>query len=260
MPQDSSIYIWRVAPDSATVLPAKESMPEFIWRLEKPEGGNRAKVMGLPYSRETLPGWYWWLYIVAWLAAMVWLKWANRAGFRQFLGGLVQNARLRQFRDDHLGSFWSPFLFVYLIGMLSPWLFLVNKEVLSIHQAWSWYALGIWMMLPILKSWVIGLIGRLFGIESWTMLHRLVSFQSQLLLGLWFFIMMIPDMVDWSTPWPHGFLSGLGLGIVLIYQLFKLATLWRARTFISLIYFLLYLCTLELLPLFWLAKAASIWI
>ncbi len=265
MPHDTTTYIWRAALDSAsqdssTVSKALEPVLDYPWRMEVAVETKRPEFFGLPYQRDKVLGWYWWLYLVLWLAAMVWLRWVEGSGFRQFLGGVLQNARLRQFREEYGSSFMPPFFFLYFLSMLSPWLYLVSKRVLEPEQVWAWYGLGIWLVLPLIKSAVVGLTGRLFGLESWTSLHRLVSFQSQTLLGLWFFALMLPDMVGWLTPWPGWVLPGIGLGIVLIYQLFKLATLWRVSTFISLIYFLLYLCTLELLPLFWLVKATSIWI
>jgi hypothetical protein len=265
MPPDTTTYIWRAALDSAskdssTVSKTLEPVLDYPWRMEVVVETKRPEFFGLPYQNDKVLGWYWWLYLVLWLAAMVWLRWVEGSGFRQFLGGVLQNARLRQFREEYGSSFMPPFFFLYFLSMLSPWLYLVSKGVLKPEQVWAWYGLGIWLVLPLIKSAVVGLTGRLFGLESWTSLHRLVSFQSQTLLGLWFFALMLPDMVGWLTPWPGWVLPGFGLGIVLIYQLFKLATLWRVSTFISLIYFLLYLCTLELLPLFWLVKATSIWI
>lgn len=265
MPPDTTTYVWRALTDSASTESSSfsdtfESNWDQPWRVEVYVESKRPDFLGLPYSPKKVLGWYWWLYLVLWLAGMVWLRWVEGAGFRQFLGGVLQNARLRQFREEYGSRIMPPFSFLYVISMLSPWLYLVSKGVLELEEVLAWYGLGIWLVLPIVKSAVVGLTGRLFGLESWTTLHRLVSFQSHTLLGLWFFVLMLPDMVGWLTPWPGWVLPGIGLGIVLIYQLFKLATLCRLSTFISLIYFLLYLCTLELLPLFWLVKATSIWI
>jgi len=265
MPPNTTTYIWHAAldstsKDSSAVSKTLEPVLKYPWRIEVSVETNRPEFFGLPYQNDKAQGWLWWLYLVLWLASMVWLRWVQGSDFRQFLGGVLQNIRLRQFREEHGSSYMPPFFFLFFLSMTSPWLYLVSKGFLEPEQIWAWYGLGIWLVLPLIKSMVVGLTGRLFGLESWTKLHQLVSFQSQTLLGLWFFVLILLDMVGWLKPWPGWVLPAIGLGIVLIYQLLKLASLWRVRTFISLIYFLLYLCTLELLPLFWLVKATSIWI
>lgn len=111
-------------------------------------------------------------------------------------------------------------------------------------------------LLPILRSLVIRLLGSIFRMNRYASAHIVVSYNSQALLGT----LLLPLVLIYfygTEEWKNHILlaSFIALIVILLYHLMRMFSLPGRKRFVYVVYNILYLCTLEIVPLLILYKA-----
>lgn len=111
-------------------------------------------------------------------------------------------------------------------------------------------------LLPILRSLVIRLLGSIFRMNRYASAHIVVSYNSQVLLGILLFPFVLVYFYG-TEEWKNNILlmSFIVLIVILLYHLMRMFSLPGRKRFVYVVYNILYLCTLEIVPLLILYKA-----
>lgn len=179
--------------------------------------------------------------------------WSVKAFFRSFSG----IGSFRRFLDEEEPG-WLPVPGLMYIGATLPPAMLIFEalhETLEQYVSHALIALAVPMVLclviPVLKSSLIALLGKIYRMPQAAKCHAQLLYQSQFIWGVlvalgWTLVTYVQGInIDNIQILLY---SGFSALLILLLRMCAIAI--RERGF-PLLYFLLYLCTLEILPLAW---------
>jgi hypothetical protein len=191
------------------------------------------------------------------IGTLVVQKFYKSAAMNLFFNSLFSPMAFRRFMEDEEPG-WPPSPFWVYFGAIFFWsanLLWGYHQIRPMTSGMEWWWIGggalAGLLLPVARILGLGVLGRIYRIELWSVAHMQLSYQFHILWSLhllagWIVYAYLPAfhgyMLDWI--WLSGALS-MGWHVL---RMVSLA--WSERG-IPLFYFLLYLCTLELLPLGW---------
>lgn len=191
------------------------------------------------------------------LGTLVMQKFYKPAAMRMFFSSYFSPLAFRRFMEDEEPG-WPPSPFWVYFGAIFFWAASMlwvyhHQHPMAPGKEWWWISGGALtgLLLPVARILGIGLLGKVYRIESWSVAHMQLSYQfhilwSLLLLAGWVTFALFPDFQRYAGVW-----IGLSGAISLVWHLLRMLSLAWSERGIPLFYFVLYLCTLELLPLGW---------
>jgi hypothetical protein len=204
---------------------------------------------GIPNpSGFNLEHWFFWAFLAG-LSLMVFSIQTNRHRLWIFLRSMVNRPLLLEYVNNYdrrgIPSDFSLF-FAGFAGapLLFSWLGNNSNEWVAI--AASLAVIG----AVLLKTILVEHIGRLFAFRSLARAHNAVFFQFLFSLGMLFLLLAFVYSVDWFRL-PEFQIKGLAMFLLLGYALYFIrlsSVLWFTTRSFG-VYYILYLCTIELIPL-----------
>lgn len=183
-------------------------------------------------------------------------RWVPRRS-GQYLLALFSQKQFNKFMAEEEPSWWPPMpLFLLssalLIGGTVTLAFL--RTDMFAHPVW--YALtgtgfiAAMMALPVIRSAMAELLGAIFRLRGYTRLHANYSYLTLVFLGLLLLPVFLASSLGWlpDVQWAA---RGAIVCFIMALSYHFLRLLWQMRSegLISLFYFFLYFCSLEILPL-----------
>lgn len=176
---------------------------------------------------------------------------------KRYLQTLFNNSALNEFVEEEYHSWTPPFFLLYLAASLVITTlavhYLAPREYLQTalsYTATSGILLGSLLLLPILRAICILLLGSIFRFESFSWKHILLSYNTQIILGMLLLPFFVTALIFPEIPPEWGMYLVLGLtGSCVLYQIIRLTRAGVGQNLASAFYTLLYLVSIEIIPL-----------
>jgi len=186
----------------------------------------------------------------------------NATGIKDYVRGMWSMVAFRRWLENREPGFSPAYPILFIAGQLGFCGFLISMpwfQTSPWNRAEFILLLGISCLLfPLLKAGLSAGISKIYGFPDAGILHTQVIYQFHwmLFLGaipLTVIHLQFPELEPYTLRF-----AGIWLGISVSVYLLRIITLYFRYISHHLFYLILYLCTLELLPAFWIVMRTGI--
>ena len=206
--------------------------------------------------------WTFWLLFSA-FALLTFTRYLYERRFKLVVSAVFSASAARQATGEKSIIHHQSFIFLLIVAGISGLLFVY--EVIRFFNGDTAYGIqGIWMTLQICGAWMAWFLLRIFLVRTSGMIFRNQGISSEYIQNMFIFnifsgVVLLPLLllITYVNPEPFLYIALIFLSLMMLVRFARGFLIGLTDTKFSIFHLFLYLCTLEILPVLFIAKFAE---